>query len=347
MTVTLYDGNPVFFPIDPVNYKAAGPNVTASGYTLMNPVSPYELATIAPAYGGNWNDEPSGLNHNFNFTSETRYWFLYNAAANAQLDFTGDDDVWVFVNRQLAVDLGGIHTPQSGSVILNAATATKFGLTDGSLYEIAVFQDERQTTSSTFKLTLAGFNMSSSACTPVCGDGVVTPPEQCDNGTANNTGGYGKCNPDCTRGAYCGDGIVQTPPEQCDNGVNTTGYNLVKAAGCAPGCVLPPYCGDGIVQTEDGEQCDDGVNDSTYGGCGPKCQLAPYCGDGIVQSANGEVCDDGKNLGGYDQCGPGCKPGPYCGDGIVNGPEQCDDGAKNGTSGDRCTTSCTTVQVEK
>ena len=161
---------------------------------------------------------------------------------------------WVFLNRQLAVDLGGIHTPQSGSIILNAATATQFGLTNGSLYEIAVFQDERQTTSSTFKLTLAGFNMSASVCTPVCGDGVVTPPEQCDNGKANNTGGYGKCNPDCTRGPYCGDAIVQNPPEQCDNGINTTGYNLVKSAGCAPGCVLPPYCGDGIVQTEDGEQ---------------------------------------------------------------------------------------------
>ena len=43
VTVTPYDGNPVFFPIDPVNYTATGTNVTAGGYTLMNPVSPYEL----------------------------------------------------------------------------------------------------------------------------------------------------------------------------------------------------------------------------------------------------------------------------------------------------------------
>ena len=89
------------------------------------------------------------------------------------------------------------------------------------------------------------------------------------------------------------------------------------------------------------------MNDSTYGGCGPKCQLAPFCGDGIVQAADGELCDDGKNLGGYEQCGPGCKPGPYCGDGIVNGPEQCDDGPKNGTQGDGCSATCTTVIIQK
>ncbi len=43
------------------------------------------------------------------------------------------------------------------------------------------------------------------ACIPtVCGDGVVQGSEQCDNGTANNTGEYGQCNPDCTLPVTCG-----------------------------------------------------------------------------------------------------------------------------------------------
>ena len=65
------------------------------------------------------------------------------------LDFTGDDDVWVFINRKLAVDLGGIHTPVQGSVSFGmgqAAANTKFGLTNGQVYEVVVFQAERQTT---------------------------------------------------------------------------------------------------------------------------------------------------------------------------------------------------------
>jgi fibro-slime domain-containing protein len=347
ITTTAYDGNPVFFPIDPVNYVAAGPNKTANGSLLMNPVSPYALATIAPAYGGNWNDEPGGTNHNFNFTSEIRYWFVYDSTVNPPqtFDFTGDDDVWVFLNRQLAVDLGGVHSPVSGSFTLDAPTAAKFGLTNGDLYEIAVFQDERQTTSSTFKLTLSGFNISSSVCKPICGNGIVTPPEQCDNGTTNDTGGYGKCNANCTRGPYCGDGTVQNPPEQCDNGINESAYSVNKSAGCAPGCVLPPYCGDSVVQVQDGEECDDGTNTSTYGGCGAGCQRAPFCGDGTVQTSDGEQCDDGLNDGAYGTCAPGCVLGPRCGDGIVQSAdgEACDDGSKNGTPGDPCGPNCTLI----
>ena len=40
------------------------------------------------------------------------------------------------------------------------------GLQDGNVYEIAVFQAERQTDSSTFKITVAGFSLAPSECHP-------------------------------------------------------------------------------------------------------------------------------------------------------------------------------------
>jgi hypothetical protein len=86
----------------------------------------------------------------------------------------------------LAVDLGGVHTPVEGSVTLNAATASTLGLADGKVYEIAVFQAERQTTDSSFELTLSGFNAAPSECTP-CGDGIMAG----GGGCASTVGGAG------------------------------------------------------------------------------------------------------------------------------------------------------------
>ncbi len=282
-TPVYYDGNPVFFPVD------GGPfNQTNSS-----------LATIPPYYGGTWQNEPGGVMHNFSFTSEVKYWFTFTGSANAKLDFVGDDDVWVFVNHQLAVDIGGWHPPIEGSVTLSSKVGATFGLVDGSVYEIAVFQAERMTTGSSFKLTLSGFDMSPSVCVTNCGDGIVTPPEQCDDGSGNNTGAYGHCSPDCTFGPRCGDGITQTQDgEQCDDGTNDGAYG-----GCSPTCQIGPHCGDGIVQSPP-EQCDDGVNDGSYGGCTSTCQIGPHCGDGILQSPP-EQCDDGNNVSG-DGCSSTC-----------------------------------------
>ena len=98
----------------------------------------------------------------------------------------------------------------------------------------------------------------------MCGNGVLDPGEQCDNGTVNNTGGYGKCNPNCTLGQRCGDGI-KNGNEQCDNGAanSTTAYGVGQ---CTKACQIAPYCGDGIVESSFGEQCDgtSGCSDCQY-----------------------------------------------------------------------------------
>jgi fibro-slime domain-containing protein len=105
---------------------------------------------------------------NFHFTSEVRYPFTYTGGE--VLSFTGDDDVFVYIGGKKVVDIGGIHGASSASVTLNAATNTSppsapLGLVVGSTYEIAVFQAERYTSGSNYKLTLQGFNRQISQCT--------------------------------------------------------------------------------------------------------------------------------------------------------------------------------------
>jgi fibro-slime domain-containing protein len=326
-----FDGNPLFFPAD----------------AFPKPWSPDAAGQISGNYDESWPKDPVTRTHNFSFTTEVRFWFKYDRTKTFKLVFVGDDDVWVFINKKLAVDLGGIHTAVLGSLTLtngNAsvvvsstwpkddivtipASTVNLGLQDGEVYEIAVFQAERQTQASSYQLSLGGFNAAHSICKPVCGGSNpgVSPGEECDNGDDGNCDPatadcYNKCTTDCKLGPRCGDGTKQDN-EQCDNGTNIDGYAAAGSDACSPDCTLPPNCGDGNVQLDYGEECDKGPynNDTAYEGCTTQCKLGPSCGDGKINGddAHPEECDDGINDGTYDTCSPGCTTAPHCGDGVV------------------------------
>jgi cysteine-rich repeat protein len=184
---------------------------------------------------------------------------------------------------------------------------------------------------------------------PHCGDGMPNntpdPEEECDRGSANNTGGYDGCKANCTLGPRCGDGI-KNGNESCDNGFNEDEYddpNTVEAE-CGKNCTPVPFCGDKVLQPAF-ELCDDpnGNDDTKYNGCTTKCVYGPFCGDGVKNGP--ETCDQGVNNVGYSPtqgaCGYDCTDAPWCGDGIRNGPEQCDlgDGKNTGDYG-TCNPDC-------
>lgn len=88
-----------------------------------------------------------GNMHNYHFTLETHTEFVYRGGE--VFSFSGDDDVWVFIADQLAIDLGGLHTIQSASVKLDAVAAT-FGMVVGQKYPLDLFFAERHTIDSDF-----------------------------------------------------------------------------------------------------------------------------------------------------------------------------------------------------
>ncbi len=91
------------------------------------------------------------LQHNFSFTMEFHTTFTYVKGADQVFTFNGDDDVWVYINDSLVIDLGGLHPPRRESVNLDQL---KPGfLRDGNKYTLDFFSAERHTGSSQIQIT--------------------------------------------------------------------------------------------------------------------------------------------------------------------------------------------------
>jgi fibro-slime domain-containing protein len=125
------------------------PDPSKDGYYLFDSSSffPLDAHNTSPTdvqTGGNDNGP-----HNFLFTIELHTAFEYKGGE--VFNFRGDDDVYVFINDKLAVDIGGIHGPLVGNVDLDAR-ATELGITVGSVYKLDLFQAERNPGGSNFRI---------------------------------------------------------------------------------------------------------------------------------------------------------------------------------------------------
>jgi fibro-slime domain-containing protein len=127
----------------------------------VNMASPFPI-TMADSGGGvftytNANFFPlddkgfgnQGRAHNFHFTYELHTTFFYKGGE--KFTFTGDDDLFTFINGKLAIDLGGVHGAEDSTIDLDAR-AGELGISKGAVYSLDFFFAERHTSESTFRI---------------------------------------------------------------------------------------------------------------------------------------------------------------------------------------------------
>jgi fibro-slime domain-containing protein len=158
------DGTPVYAPDGPVEPHTTGaaefnqwyhdvPGVNMKfPYTIQltdsgNGKFTFDSSAFFPLDGMGFGNE--GLPHNFHFTTELHTTFKYMGGETFR--FTGDDDLWLFINGKLALDLGGLHPQVSGEVDLDAKAA-ELGIEKGGTYKMDIFHAERHTDASNFHI---------------------------------------------------------------------------------------------------------------------------------------------------------------------------------------------------
>ena len=111
----------------------------------------YSSATETPV--GFWALDNKGFQagssssfHNFHFTMECHMRFGYRGGEIFK--FNGDDDVWVYIDNQLVVDIGGLHPPEGGQIALDTLS-----LQLEKSYDMSIFFAERHADGSNFILT--------------------------------------------------------------------------------------------------------------------------------------------------------------------------------------------------
>ncbi|MGB7567794.1 MAG: fibro-slime domain-containing protein [Chitinivibrionales bacterium] len=138
-------------PASAVNYDTAFKNVVIQDtltFTLVpGSAGLYQYVNNAFFLLDNRGFGNEGLNHNFSFTMELHWQF--QMAAGLTFQFTGDDDVWAYLNNTLAMDIGGKHAALNGSINLD----TIAGLVNGQKYNFDFFYCERHTTSADILIT--------------------------------------------------------------------------------------------------------------------------------------------------------------------------------------------------
>jgi len=89
-----------------------------------------------------------GETKNFHFTYELQTEFVFEKGKGQVFTFTGDDDVWVFIDGKLVIDIGGVHSAKSQTIEIDRLN----WLQDGQTYKLSFFFAERHRTQSNCRI---------------------------------------------------------------------------------------------------------------------------------------------------------------------------------------------------
>ena len=123
-------------------------NETAPGSGVYS----YASSSFFPIDGQLYGNQ--GRSHNYHFTLHLEGQLSFadpTAGADNSFSFTGDDDLWVFVNGIRFIDLGGVHGAATAS--FSEETLKAAGLASGTSYDLDIFFAERHTSESNFNIT--------------------------------------------------------------------------------------------------------------------------------------------------------------------------------------------------
>lgn len=216
--------------------------------------------------------------------------------------FTGDDDVYFFVNNILFVDLGGVHGALTASRSLNnpQIALQQFGMSIGGVYNFDFFFCERHTTASNLRMAT---NILLNDCPFLDACGLCT--QSAPTSTVNP----------CTT-MQCGNGVCSCPNASC---VCNSGWTNGPNGNCSQNC------GNGIIEGD--EQCD-----PPGACCTDTCKFAAL---GSSCPAQGRPCVQNICPGNSRTCGVALPIGSLC-TGVGTAP-QCKQYQCTAADGSACT----------